>query len=786
MDYYENGVAGGELAISVSGPPPPPVPPAPTYFVGTIVFNGIQLYWSNSLSATYYYVYRQVAGSNNWEVPAIVSGNTFIDTTVTPGTAYFYDVRPYNGNGHGPDVVLNPSITYPGPSVPSLTATTVSGGINLSWPDVPGAVSYNISRAVAGAGLAPYTSVGQSPYLDTGSVPNSPATTPGKTYYYQLTAVDSAGRSSGASNLVHADFPLTYTGSVDRADIGAISGWAKDAYNPANTLSVDLFDGAALIQSAVPAANARADVGSHGFSVTPPAGLLDGKAHTLSIKYSGTNFDLPGSPRTFNPPAAASLRGYLDYVNTSAISGWAQDSSQPSASLNVNLYDGATLFASVPTNITRSDITPGSHGFSFPTPPGLFDGKTHVIRAVFGGTSTDLSQSPVTINPPAAASLKGYLDYASQNGISGWTQDSSQPSVSLNVDLYDGTTRFAAIPANLPRADITPGNHKFLLALPTALADGKSHVVHAYYAGTATELPNSPQTVFVSPVLPVPNFSFEVPKLSAGTYTSTPAGAGWTFAGGGGISTNGTTFAAVSAPDGVQAAYLQGGGTISQAIPGFVANTSYTVTVAAAQRSSGNSSSQTVQVSLDGVVVGAFTPTGTSYADYTVNYTAPTSGSHTLTFTGTNPNGGDNTALIDNVRIVKVVNPDFSVSTDTYSASLSLADGDTVDGGPYQTSITTAPYNGFTGAVTLSLSYLDASGNLHSGAPGGMYYWFDPAMNNDETTSLVTISDTNSQSASLSICSCEGNPALGTYTLIVTATSGSVTHTTSMTLTITN
>ena len=50
-------------------------------------------------------------------------------------------------------------------------------------------------------------------------------------------------------------------------------------------------------------------------------------------------------------------------------------------------------------------------------------------------------------------------------------------------------------------------------------------------------------------------------------------------------------------------------------------------------------------------MVGTFKPTGTSYAPYTTNAFTVTAGTHTITFVGLNPNGGDNTAFVDQVQL---------------------------------------------------------------------------------------------------------------------------------------
>src|SRR5450759_1229535 len=73
----------------------------------------------------------------------------------------------------------------------------------------------------------------------------------------------------------------------------------------------------------------------------------------------------------------------------------------------------------------------------------------------------------------------------------------------------------------------------------------------------------------------VPNFGFETPVISS--YQYNPSGGSWTFSGaspsGSGIVRNGGAFGNFNAPQGVQAAFVQEYGTISQAISGFTAGT---------------------------------------------------------------------------------------------------------------------------------------------------------------------------------------------------------------------
>ncbi len=165
----------------------------------------------------------------------------------------------------------------------------------------------------------------------------------------------------------------------------------------------------------------------------------------------------------------------------------------------------------------------------------------------------------------------------------------------------------------------------------------------------------------------IANAGFEAPSLGpagSGAYQYAPAGASWTFLpatapqgsspSGAGISGNasGFTNGNPSAPEGVQVGVIQGGGSISQSVSGFQAGVPYTLTVSAAQRNF-QAGSQTVEVNMDGASLGALRPSDTTYSDFSFTYTAPASGSHTLQFLGLNPNGGDNTVFLDNIRIVQ-------------------------------------------------------------------------------------------------------------------------------------
>src|SRR5207245_2294533 len=83
----------------------------------------------------------------------------------------------------------------------------------------------------------------------------------------------------------------------------------------------------------------------------------------------------------------------------------------------------------------------------------------------------------------------------------------------------------------------------------------------------------------------------------------------------------------------------------------------YTVTFSAAQRGNYLPSHEDFRVLVDGVVVGTFNPSGTAYAPFQTSAFAVAAGSHTVTFQGLDTAGGDNTAFVDDIRLVTAAAP---------------------------------------------------------------------------------------------------------------------------------
>ena len=126
---------------------------------------------------------------------------------------------------------------------------------------------------------------------------------------------------------------------------------------------------------------------------------------------------------------------------------------------------------------------------------------------------------------------------------------------------------------------------------------------------------------------------------------------------GSGLLANGSAFGNPTAPQGLQAAFVQEYGSLSQTLSGFIPGTKYTLSYSAAQRSgSSQNGGESWNVLINNTVIQANSPGTTSYATYSASFTASAT-AQTLTFQGTDLNGGDNTVFLDNVSFSPTIQP---------------------------------------------------------------------------------------------------------------------------------
>jgi hypothetical protein len=308
-----------------------------------------------------------------------------------------------------------------------------------------------------------------------------------------------------------------FQGVHERADCTTISGWAWDGNTPNTSIFVDvIFDNNPFVSIRAPANQFRQDLldagygnGNHGFSFPTPASLKNGQPHTVRIVFAGTTTNLTNTPKTItcaaNPPPAP--EGFHEVADCTVISGWAWDANQPNTPISVDIYNGATVIATVVANQFRQDLQNagkgnGVHGFTFFVPNTLRDGQSHLISVAYAGTLNSLTNTGKTINcpPPGGPIYQGFHEVANCSTISGWAWDSTQPNLALNVDIYSDGNLVMTVLANEFRQDLLNsgagnGAHGFTFPVPLSLKDGQPHSISVKFAGTSTDLNGTPKSI---------------------------------------------------------------------------------------------------------------------------------------------------------------------------------------------------------------------------------------------------------------------------------------------------
>ena len=189
-------LASAQLSFQVG-----PVLVAPS-LTATAVEGGVDLSWEAVPDAARYELTTWWDAGTGWQPIGgdSLTGTSYTHATVTAGTKYYYSIRVVNAAGEtsawlaefaSATALAEPASGTP-LIAPSLTATAVEGGVDLSWEAVPDATRYELTTWWdAGTGWQP---IGGDSL--TGTSYTHATVTAGTKYYYSIRVVNAAGETS--------------------------------------------------------------------------------------------------------------------------------------------------------------------------------------------------------------------------------------------------------------------------------------------------------------------------------------------------------------------------------------------------------------------------------------------------------------------------------------------------------------------------------------------------------------------------------------------------------------
>jgi len=179
----------------------PAVPSAPTGVTATEGDGSASIGWDNVSDASSYNIYYSTTTGVPKATATKITGvaNPNIVNGLNNGTIYFFVVTAVNAYGESVDSSqVSATPTLAPPAAPTgVTATAGHGEVTIGWDNVAGATSYNLYYSTA-AGVNTITA---SRFTGVSSPYNATGLMNGTTYYFIVTAVNSAAEGPNSSEV---------------------------------------------------------------------------------------------------------------------------------------------------------------------------------------------------------------------------------------------------------------------------------------------------------------------------------------------------------------------------------------------------------------------------------------------------------------------------------------------------------------------------------------------------------------------------------------------------------
>jgi fibronectin type 3 domain-containing protein len=273
-------------------------PPVPFGVVVTTASGQIHLQWTFEENATSYQVYRGTTpGGEGATALATVTSSSYTDSAVTSGVTYYYEITALTGttqSARSTEYSANTTGTGTAPATPTgLAATGGNASVALTWTASTGATSYSIYRGTTsgGEGTTPIGTATTNSFTDTGL-------TNGTTYYYRVSASNSAGTSAQSSEVSATPATTSTTGVQISAGGPATGTWVadKDFTGGATSATTHAISTTGVTNPAPQSVYQHNRYGTFTYAIP---GLTAGATYTIRLHFAEEYWTAAGS-RIFN------------------------------------------------------------------------------------------------------------------------------------------------------------------------------------------------------------------------------------------------------------------------------------------------------------------------------------------------------------------------------------------------------------------------------------------------------------------------------------------------------
>jgi len=368
---------------------------------------------------------------------AIDTGSGLISGTPTVNGTYGATISATNANGTGSAVLTISVFPYAIPPVPAgLTGISGNGQATLTWNASAAAVSYNVKRSLtSGSGYITIARVVAGTTYADASVTN------GTTYYYVISAVNTAGESQNSTQAsVMPAAPVALFPPWAKVDVGSVGLTGTSFYDGGNTF---------VVQGAGSDINAKSDsfqfmygsTNSSSFSViarvtTPLSGFSKvGVMIRQNASSTGTNVKMAAVILEPNGTGYQARFAYRSASNGNIV--W----SATTTGLSVSQWLKITRAGSVYTGYVSSD------GVNWGTALGSYNGTINGSTSNFGMVVCSLNKTSLAMETFDNVSAPGWT--APPGAPGGLTATVvSQTQINLGWSAGSGATGYQVLRSN--------------------------------------------------------------------------------------------------------------------------------------------------------------------------------------------------------------------------------------------------------------------------------------------------------------------------------------------------